>query len=77
MESDGLTDCKKCSLFRTCEKIDAVSIVNTFKCIDSQSEYFFRTCFVATSLVTYQYYSYYAVLQCCGEYGVIQDPLLI
>ena len=52
MKSDGLIDCKKCSLTRNYDKIDAISTTTDFKCIDSRSEYLFRTCSVATSLVT-------------------------
>ena len=52
MKLDGLIDCKKCSLIKTCEYIEAISTVTDFKCIDSRSEYLFRTCSVATSLVT-------------------------
>ena len=44
--------------------------------IDSRSEYLFRTCSVVTSLVMSQIHSYYAVLQCYGEYGVTPYWLL-
>ena len=53
-----------------------MSTVTDFKFYDSRSEYVFRPCSVATSLVNHQNYSYYAVLQCCGEYGVIPYSLL-
>ena len=52
MQSDGLYECKKCSLIRNYDKNDDVNITTDFKCIDSWSEYWFRTCSVATSLVT-------------------------
>ena len=52
MKADGLIDCKKCSLIRNYNQIDAMSTTTDFKCIDSRSEYLFRTCSVATSLVT-------------------------
>ena len=52
MKSDGLIDCKKCSLIGSYDKIDAISTTNDFKCIDSRSENLFRTCSVATSLLT-------------------------
>ena len=52
MKSDGLIDCKKCSLIRDYDYIDAIGTTTDFKCIDSRSEYLFRTCSVASSLVT-------------------------
>ena len=52
MKSDGLIDCKKCSLIGNYDEIDAKSTTTDLKCIDSRSEYLFRTCSVATSLVT-------------------------
>ena len=44
--------CKKCSLLRIYHQIDAISTTTDFKCIASRSEHLFRTCSVATSLVT-------------------------
>ena len=52
MKSDDLTDCNKCSLIKKCDYFDNISTVTNFKCIDSRSEYLFRTCSVTTSLVT-------------------------
>ena len=52
MKSDGLIDCKKCSLIRNYDYIDAIRTTTDFKCTDFRSEYLFRTCSVATSLVT-------------------------
>ena len=52
MKSDGLTGCSKCTSNRTCKWTDAISTVTDFKCIDSRSQYLFRTCSNATSLVT-------------------------
>ena len=45
-------DCKKCSLFKNYDQIDAISKATDFKCMNSRSQYLFRTCSVATSLVT-------------------------
>ena len=36
MKFDSLIDCKKCSLSRNCDQIDAISTVTDFKCIDSR-----------------------------------------
>ena len=52
MKSDDLIDCKKSSSIRYYDLIDAISTTTDFKCIDSRREYLFRTCSVATSLVT-------------------------
>ena len=52
MKSDGLIGCRKCTSNRSYDYIDAISTTNDFKCIDSQGDYLFRTCSVATSLVT-------------------------
>ena len=52
METDIFYDCNKCSLIRNYDKNDAINITTDSKCIDSRSEYWFRTCSVATSLVT-------------------------
>ena len=52
MKSDGLIDWRKCSLIKACELIDAISTGTDFRCTDSRSENLFRTCSVATSLVT-------------------------
>ena len=52
MKSYGFIGCKKCSLIRKYDYIDAISTTTDFKCIDYRSEYLFLTCSVATSLVT-------------------------
>ena len=52
MKPDGLIDCYKCPLIRTSDWIDAINTETDFECVDSRSEYFFRTYSVATSLVT-------------------------
>ena len=38
MKSDGLTDCNKWTLNRTCDEVDAINTATGFKCIDSRSE---------------------------------------
>ena len=52
LKSGGLIDCNKCNLFRTSDSIDAISRKTEFNCIDSRSEFLFRTYSVATSPVT-------------------------
>ena len=52
MKSDGSIDCRKCSLIRKYNKINAKSTTIDFIFYDSRGEYLFRTCSVATSLVT-------------------------
>ena len=71
MESGKLIDCNKYSLTSDCKQFDATSSLADFKFIDSGSEHLFRTCSVASSLVTSL-----LLLQCCGGYGVIPDSLL-
>ena len=52
MKYGYLIDRKKCSLNSDCKHIDALLKLTDVKCIDSPSEHLFRTCSVATSLLT-------------------------
>ena len=77
MKSDVLVDCNKCRLIRSCNYIDAIGTVTDFTCIDFGVN--ICSARVPSLLVWWRhpYFPYYAVLQCCGGYGVIPDSLLI